>query len=136
MNMHQLPDTLQPAQLTVQPELIAAYAELTQDYNPIHLDPVFAAGTPMGGVIAHGTMSIGLIWQSLERSLGAALLTGAELDIRFIQPVRVGAHLVAGGQLREAQANTYEVWVRADSDDCIVGTLTLAPAAQPQGEPR
>jgi len=36
---------------------ILAYAEITGDFNPIHVDPAFAATTAMGGVIAHGTLS-------------------------------------------------------------------------------
>jgi 3-hydroxybutyryl-CoA dehydratase len=126
------PDTLKTTRLTVQPALIAAYAELTNDFNPIHLDPEFAARTPMGGVIAHGTMSIGLIWQSLQRSLGAKAFAGAKLDVRFIKPVRLGEVLVAGGQERFGEPGVYDVWVRAEkSDNCeagdrIVGTVNVS----------
>ena len=126
--MNQLPEKLAPARLKVEPSLIAIYADLTQDFNPIHLDPAFAAKTPMGGVIAHGTMSIGLIWQSLEQSLGAPAFDDVDLDIRFVKPVRVGETLIAGGRLREDEPRTYEVWVRAELDDSdrLVGSLRLA----------
>jgi len=122
-----LPQRLQPAHLTVDSAVIAAYAELTNDFNPIHLDPEFAARTPMGGVIAHGTMSIGLIWQALQRSVGAAAFEGAELDIRFIKPVRLGDTLVAGGHARADEPGAYEVWVRAENDggDRIVGSVRI-----------
>ncbi|MDN8618477.1 MaoC family dehydratase [Variovorax ginsengisoli] len=126
--MNQLPGTLASARLTVEPPLIASYADLTQDFNPIHLDPAFAAKTPMGGLIAHGTMSIGLIWQSLEQSLGAAAFADADLDIRFVKPVRLGETLVAGGRLRADDPRTYDVWVRAEQDDSdrLIGSLRLA----------
>jgi len=126
--MNPLPETLASARLTVEPPLIEAYADLTQDFNPIHLDPAFAAETHMGGVIAHGTMSIGLIWQSVEQSLGASAFVDADLDIRFIKPVRLGETLVAGGSLRVNDSRTYDVWVRDDSDDSdrLVGSLRLA----------
>lgn len=136
--MNTLPDTLQTARLTVQPALIAAYAKLTNDFNPIHLDPEFAARTPMGGVIAHGTMSIGLIWQSLQRSLGAKAFEDAKLDIRFIKPVRLGENLVAGGQSRSGELGVYDVWVRADQDehseggDRIVGSVRLPTSLHTQ----
>ena len=134
--MKTLPDTLQAARLTVQPALVAAYAELTNDFNPIHVDPDFAARTPMGGVIAHGTMSIGLIWQSLQRSLGAKVFEGAKLDVRFIKPVRLGETLVAGGQSRSGEHGVYDVWVRADKTelieggDRIVGSVHLSTDSQ------
>ena len=57
------PTELRATSLVITPTAIEAYAHLTQDFNPIHLDPEFAARTPMGSVIAHGTMSIGLMWQ-------------------------------------------------------------------------
>ena len=135
--MNQLPETLAPAQLTITPELIAAYAELTQDFNPIHLDAEFAAKTLMGGVIAHGTMSIGLIWQALENSIGAAAFADAHLDIRFVNPVRVGETLVAGGRLRADAPRSYEVWVRAGQHDGdrLVGSLSLAATPTPGETP-
>jgi 3-hydroxybutyryl-CoA dehydratase len=128
--MNHLPETLAPARLTVTPAFVTAYAELTQDFNPIHLDAEFAAKTPMGSVIAHGTMSIGLIWQSLERSIGAGALAGAQLDIRFVKPVRLGETLIASGRLRADADRSYEVWVRAapDGADRLAGSLSLAAA--------
>src|SRR5512140_3275116 len=93
---------LQAATLHIQPAVIRAYAELTGDFNPIHLDPVFAASTPMGGVIAHGTLSICLLWQAVVRTFGAAAFEAPELDIRFLKPVRAGETLTAGGEQNSA----------------------------------
>jgi 3-hydroxybutyryl-CoA dehydratase len=36
--------------------LIDAYAELTLDNNPLHVDPTYAAAGPFGRTIAHGTI--------------------------------------------------------------------------------
>ena len=33
-------------------DTIMAYAAVTNDYNPIHVDKAFAAKSPMGGIIA------------------------------------------------------------------------------------
>jgi len=71
-------------------QAIRDYAEITGDYNPIHLDPEFAAKTPMGGVIAHGTLSMNLIWRHIQLNHGRAALQGTQLDIKFVAPVRVG----------------------------------------------
>ena len=39
------------------------YAELTDDYNPMHMDDEFARKhTKFGGRIAHGTITLGLMW--------------------------------------------------------------------------
>ena len=122
--------TLRTASLTVTDTVIRAYADLSSDYNPIHLDPVFAAATPMGGVIAHGTMSMGLLWQALFASFGADAFAHLELDVRFVRPVRGGETITAGGELADAAAGTYAVWVRGDDGaDRIAGTVTLAGMA-------
>ncbi len=115
---------LDSATLTVTPEAIRAYAELTDDFNPIHLDAQFAAGTAMGGVIAHGTMSVCLLWQALFHSFGNDAFEALELDIRFVKPVRIGETLTAGG---EAEApGTWRVWVRGDDGaDRLNGTVRL-----------
>lgn len=80
----------QSVSLHVDMQAIRDYAEITGDYNPIHLDPEFAAKTPMGGVIAHGTLSMNLIWRHIELNHGRDALKDAEIDIRFVAPVRVG----------------------------------------------
>lgn len=123
-------DTLPEVRCDVTVERIRAYAQLTQDFNPLHLDAAFAAGTPMGTVIAHGTMSINLIWQSLATAFGSQALQGAELDVQFVKPVRVNDSLCAGGQRTDGTPGVYVVWVRgAQGDDRIVGSVTLAALA-------
>ena len=119
-------DDLPQTTLQVTSEAIRAYAELTQDFNPLHLDPAFAATTPMQTVIAHGTLSINLIWQSVTAAFGEAALEGAELEIRFLRPVGIGETLVAGGHRSTGAPGRYDVWVRgSDQADRITGTVTI-----------
>ena len=120
--------SLRPATLTATSEVIRSYGELTDDLNPIHVDPVFAARTPMGGCIAHGTMSICLLWKSLFRTFGDIAPKGIALDVRFVKPVRVGETIHAGGELQEGDAGCYAVWVRGDDGtDRVTGTARLMP---------
>lgn len=120
---------LAPARLAVDADKIRAYAELTEDFNPIHLDHEFAAATPMKGVIAHGTMSILLLWQALANTFGDEALAGIDLDIRFVRPVRIGEMLVAGGRRSDDSPARYEVWVRTEAgEDRLVGTAVLSHA--------
>ena len=120
---------LTPATLYVTQDVIRAYGDLTNDFNPIHLDPDFAARTPMGGVIAHGTMSICLLWQALFRSFGADRFADLALDVRFVKPVRIGETLTAGGQ-PGAEPGVYDVWVRGDDgSDRVAGTVRPGAAS-------
>ncbi|MGB6936537.1 MAG: MaoC family dehydratase, partial [Xanthobacteraceae bacterium] len=64
------PDQLIERRMQVDRTAIRRYADVTDDHNPIHLDPDFAAKTPMGGIIAHGMLSLSLLWQSLQATFG------------------------------------------------------------------
>lgn len=112
--------------LTVTSEIIRAYAELTNDYNPIHLDPDFAASTPMGHVIAHGTMSIGLLFTCIERTFPGVRFDDLTLDIKFTGPVYVGDKITAGGHRTAESGSQFDVWVRGQDDTVrLAGVLTL-----------
>lgn len=112
--------------LTVTREAIQAYAELTNDFNPIHVDAAFAAKTPMGRPIAHGTMSLCLIWQCLQRNFGAQALNDIALDVRFVKPVYIGDEITAGVTLQDDASGSLQVWVRgSDGTDRIVGTAQM-----------
>lgn len=111
---------LRPVSLRVDRAAILRYADITGDHNPIHVDPEFAAKTPMGGVIAHGTLSMNLVWESLALSFGRAALRGAALEIRFVMPVREGDTVEAGGRVAGAAAGVYEVWVRNQKGETVI----------------
>ena len=104
----------------------AALRELNEAMMRILAGSASIKKTAMGGVIAHGTMSVSLIWQALEKTLGGTCLPHIELDIRFIKPVRLGDKLLAGGQLQQTDTRTYDIWVREERDEenRIIGTAT------------
>lgn len=117
---------LRTASLTVTEEIIRSYAELTDDFNPIHVDAEFAAKTSMGRPIAHGTLSLCLVWQCLQRNFGAQALADLDLQVRFVKPVYIDDVVTAGGQPSEAAPGQHDIWVRGqDGSDRIVGTVTL-----------
>jgi 3-hydroxybutyryl-CoA dehydratase len=121
--------SLHPVALAVTMDVIRTYAVLTDDFNPIHVDPAFAATTPMGGCIAHGTLSMALLWQSLFRTLGDNAAGRVDLDVRFVKPVYAGDTLHAGGEL--LPGGSWAVWVRGgDAMDRITGTARLAPSKE------
>ena len=81
--------SLHPVTLTVDQAAILLYAQVTDDFNPIHVDPDFAATTPLGQVIAHGMLSANLIIQSIALSFGTARASRSTLDIRFARPANL-----------------------------------------------
>lgn len=121
---------LKTVSLRVDRQAIGRYADITGDHNPIHVDPEFAAKTAMGGVIAHGTLSMNLLWQSLAATFGNAALRGAALEIRFVLPVREGDTVAAGGRATGKAGGSFDVWVRNQKGESVIeGSITVRPAA-------
>jgi acyl dehydratase len=74
---------------------VNAFADVTNDHQFIHIDPVAAAMTPFGGTIAHGFLTLSLL--AGLRPEGAIALEGVKMGVnygceklRFLTPVRVG----------------------------------------------
>ena len=101
-DLNGLPDRLEPVSMHVTMEKIRLYADIVDDYNPIHVDPEFAASTPLKGIIAHGTMSLALVWQTLRASFPADVIERTHLEIRFVKPVRIDDRLTTVGE-RDAE---------------------------------
>lgn len=110
--------TLKSVEIDVDQDLINQYAVVSDDFNPIHTDPEYAASTAMGGIIAHGTLSLNLIWQSLEETFGNEAGDVVMCEVRFRLPVRVDDRLTAGG---EAQHDgSLLVWVNNQSGEAVI----------------
>src|SRR3954454_7746917 len=77
---------------------IDCFAEVTGDTQWIHTDPDRAAsGSPFGGTIAHGFLTLSLISRMVSNAVavgGAALIVNYGLNrVRFIDPVRSGSRI-------------------------------------------
>ena len=77
---------------------IDTFADVTEDHQFIHVDPERAAGSPFGGTIAHGFLSLSLLSylnaQSAVRpdNLVMGINYGSD-KVRYLMPVRVGKRI-------------------------------------------
>ena len=82
-------------------EDVKKFAEVSGDYNPIHMNPEFAKTQLFGKQVAHGVISVGLISASLGVELfGPGILYG-EQTVRFIKPVFFDDILTAVATVKE-----------------------------------
>ena len=107
-------------------ETIVRYGKLTDDHNPIHTDHEFAATTEMGSIIAHGTMSLGLIWEAIEQTFGAQATAASVVDVRFTRPVKEDDVITSGGKQVDASTSEFQIWAKNQHGEIVVsGTVRI-----------
>ncbi len=75
---------------TVSEADIQAFADVSGDHNPVHLDEDYAATTPFKTRIAHGMLSAGYISAVLGTRLPGPGAIYISQTMRFRRPVRIG----------------------------------------------
>lgn len=71
-------------------ELVRAFAELSGDHNPIHLDEEFARTTRFGRRIAHGMLSGAFISAVLGYEFAERKIVYLSQTMKFTAPVFIG----------------------------------------------
>lgn len=110
---------------------IVLFAGISGDYNPLHVDAEYAAGTVFRGRIAHGllvqSVASGLAWQlGVFDGTIAAL---KEMVIRFQNPVFPGdtVHIELCAAEKDPDPSSRRGWIRFDASvrnqrgDVVVG---------------
>src|ERR1041385_4729261 len=76
---------------------INAFASLTADFNPVHMDEAFAAQAGFTGRITHGPMIVGMAFGLGSRAdvMDGTVLALLEIGWTFVKPVRPGDTIAA-----------------------------------------
>jgi 3-hydroxybutyryl-CoA dehydratase len=74
---------------------LEAFAEVSGDTNPVHLDEDYARRTAFGGRIAHGMLSAAYISAVLGTQLPGPGAIFLSQSLRFRRPVRIGDEVTA-----------------------------------------
>lgn len=74
---------------------IDAFAAVTGDTNPVHIDEDFARTTAFGGRVAHGMLSAGFISAVLGIKLPGPGAIYLSQNLRFRRPVKIGDAVTA-----------------------------------------
>ena len=96
---------------------IDRFAEVTEDRQYIHVDPVRAAESHFGGTIAHGMLTLSMIVHLCEDFLptvqGVRMVVNYGFDrIRFATPVRSGGRIRAVVRLLDAKKRSGQILVK------------------------
>ena len=89
---------------TVDAGVIDAFATVSGDTNPVHLDDTYAAATPFGERIAHGMLSAAYISAVLGVQLPGPGAIYVSQTLRFRRPVKIGDVVTARATVTELDA--------------------------------
>jgi acyl dehydratase len=110
---------------------LTRYAGASGDFNPIHQDDEFARAAGMGGVFAHGMLSMGFVAQSLTDWAGAG--TVRKLGVRFAGLVRLKDTVTCRGRVTAVTRRDgaglvdLELWAENQRGEKVVtGKATVA----------
>ncbi len=117
---------------TITQHQLNAYAQVSGDRNPLHLDAQFAAKTQFGGIIAHGMLTAAFISEMMAAEFQKPWLESGAFRVRFKGAAYVGDSVETSGRVEkentQADGNhlTCAVGVSSHSGQVLVsGTATL-----------
>ncbi len=88
-------------QVTIRPEMLEQFRQITGDENPLHTDEAFAAGKGYPGRVVYGMLTA-----SFLSTLAGVYLPGErslilETDVKFAKAVQIGDTLTVQGTVKE-----------------------------------
>jgi acyl dehydratase len=81
--------------LTLTEDSVATFAELSGDYNPLHFDEDFAAGTPFGRLVVQGGLTTGLLHALVAMDMPGPGTVFLSQNWKFTAPVFIGDTITA-----------------------------------------
>jgi acyl dehydratase len=102
--------------LEITQERVNLFADATNDHQFIHVDEKKAARTPFGGTVAHGFLTLSLIFDLTAENArpveGTRMAINYGLNkVRFLQPVPVGSRIRARQVMLEAREKSPGQWL-------------------------
>jgi len=101
-----------------------AFAEISSDDNPIHVDPAFCARIRFGRTVAHGMYIYSKLWLMLKK---------AQPDVRqitqnfmFPAPCFVGDYVTLEVQQTSEKTFSFRAIRQSDNADLLIGETEVA----------
>ena len=81
--------------MTLTGKQVKEYADLTGDYNPLHFDEEFAAGTSFGRLVVQGGLTTGLLHALVAMDMPGPGTVFLNQNWQFTAPVFIGDTITA-----------------------------------------
>ncbi len=91
--------------LTLTAEQVEKYAEITSDYNPLHFDEAFAAGTKFGKLVVQGGLTTGILNALVAMDMPGPGTVFLSHDFKFVAPVFIGDTITGEAEVLSVHAS-------------------------------
>ncbi len=85
--------------ITLTPDHVKTFAALTGDYNPLHFDESFAAGTKFGRLVVQGGLTTGLLHALVATDMPGPGTVFLSQNWKFTAPVFIGDTITAEAEV-------------------------------------
>ncbi|RIK67056.1 MAG: enoyl-CoA hydratase [Planctomycetota bacterium] len=86
---------------TITEQDVFQFADISGDYNPLHIDEEYARRSRFGHRVAHGILMAGIISTVLGSVIPGVGTIFVELQLRFLKPVYLGDTVTATATVME-----------------------------------
>ncbi len=114
---------------TISTEDMNAFAQLSGDYNPLHLEEDYAAKTELKGTVVYGMLLAALVSRLVGMDLPGkrALLLTESLE--FKKPARVGDLIIVEGIVRHKSLSTrileLDISIKRSAELLAIGSVSV-----------
>ncbi len=111
---------------------ISEYSGISGDYNPLHVNHEYAKKTRFGNVIAHGAISVALVYGVWSMVLPGPGTLAKEVTAKYLHPVYIGDKITAEVEVTEidVEKNTVKlkfICINQDGVKVVEGVGVMMP---------
>lgn len=107
-------------------EEIEAFARLTGDVSPLHIDDAFARARGFPGRVVHGAFLAGLVSRLVGVHLPGANGLLLAMDLKFVSPVHVGNRVYILGTVTQKSEAAGAIVIRVEVRNVSAGNVVAA----------
>ncbi len=108
---------------------VRAFAVLSGDYNPLHMDDAYARSTPFGGRVVHGMLLAAMISRLVGMQLPGKRALLMKESLEFKKPIRIGDMVKVEGAVVNVSIATHivelEIHIYAESIIVVTGHVQV-----------
>lgn len=116
---------------TISEKDVFQFADISGDYNPLHIDEEYAKRSRFGHRVAHGILMAGIISTVLGSEIPGVGTIFVELQLRFLKPVFLGDTITATATVMEIinpkRVRLMVACLNGKGEDVAIGNAVVVP---------